>query len=93
MSLTDGYITLWYLHWYNIAWAKSQATHLLKNIQSVKKYFKIRQQTQFYINYSHHCQEGMHSVSFSCFMQPGEEFLQWWVEFTAEYFVSILPLR
>jgi hypothetical protein len=37
----------------------------------------------------HRIQRWMHPLFSSCWMQPGEEFLQWRLKCTAQYFVSI----
>jgi hypothetical protein len=67
----------------------------LTHIKFVKKknYTEIRKQKNnviLSVENIHRVQRCMHSLFSSCLMQPGEEFLQWCLKCTAQYFVSIL---
>jgi hypothetical protein len=77
-----------------MGWLKSHATHswhmfyLSKN--KVHQNQKTKNNVILSVGNVHRVQRCMHSLFSSSLMQTGEEFLQWHLKYTAQYYVSIL---
>jgi hypothetical protein len=74
-------------------WSKCYATHSwhVFYLSKSKLHRKQKTKTMLYLSVGnvHRIERCMHSLFSSCLMQPSEEFLQWRLKCTAQYFVVL----